>query len=56
MEHSIQEAQTCASPALQCAGMQQHKAKEAIVAELSNPRCPIIEIHITLQINSYVVY
>jgi hypothetical protein len=45
MEHSNQEAQTCASPALQCAGMQQHTGEEATVAELSSPECPKIETY-----------
>jgi hypothetical protein len=46
MVHSIQEDQICASPAPQYAGMQQHTAEEATVAELSNPGCPIMETHI----------
>jgi len=43
MEHSIQEAQTCASPAPQCAGMQQHTGEEATVVALSSLECPTIE-------------
>jgi len=43
MGHSIQEAQTCASPAPQCAGMQQHTGEEATVVVLSSLECPTIE-------------
>ena len=43
MEHSIQEAQTCAFPAPQCAGMQQHIGEVATAVVLSSLECPTIE-------------
>jgi hypothetical protein len=43
MEHSIQEAQTYVSLALQCVGMQQHTGEGATVAEMSSLGCPRIQ-------------